>query len=149
MDEKGLDVSAATTTETDQASKVSVECFKSIFMLENADLRRFLTLFTELCKDMIKKQYNFLRTVVKTFDMLNRWKPEGNARGSAASNQQRRRQIGHTYAQTGGSPAGTELVPGSDGLTANILCSGCQNSIPIAQMDVVAADIVSCSTEYA
>ena len=48
MDKKGLDVTAATTTETDQASKVSTECFKSIFMLENADLCRFLTLFTEL-----------------------------------------------------------------------------------------------------
>ena len=41
MDEKGLDVTAATTTETDQASKVSAECFKSIFMLENADPHRF------------------------------------------------------------------------------------------------------------
>ena len=37
MDEKGLDITAATTTETKQASKVSAECFKSVFMLENAD----------------------------------------------------------------------------------------------------------------
>ena len=31
------------------------------------------------------------------------------------------------YAQTGGPPAGTELMPGHDGTTANVLCYGCQN----------------------
>ena len=54
MDEKGLDISAATTVEMEQATKVSVECFKLVFMLENSDPWRFLMLFTDLRKDMIK-----------------------------------------------------------------------------------------------
>ena len=78
MDEKGLDITAATTVKVKQATKVSAECFKSVFMLENADPRRFLTLFTDLRKDMIKKHDNFPRTVVETFNMLNRWKPDNN-----------------------------------------------------------------------
>ena len=36
MDEKGLDVTVATTIKTEQATKVSAECFKSVFMLEFA-----------------------------------------------------------------------------------------------------------------
>ena len=48
MDKKGLDVTAATTVETEQATKVSVECFKLVFMLENSDPRQFLTLFNVL-----------------------------------------------------------------------------------------------------
>ena len=126
MDEKGLATSAATTTEKEQATKVSEEGLKAVFMLENADPRRFLTLFTDLRKDMIKKHDNFPRTVVESFDMLNRWKVDGNARGGAPGNQNRRRRIGHTYAQANGPPAGTELVPGTDGTTANVLCYGCQ-----------------------
>ena len=127
MDEKGLDVAAATTTETEQAEKVSAECFKSIFMLENANPQRFLTLFTDLRKDMIKKHDNFPRTVVETFDMLNRWKPGGSTRNTGLNNQQRRQRIGHTYTQTTGPPAGTELVSGRNGTTVNVLCYGCQN----------------------
>ena len=77
---------------------------------------------------MIKKHDNFLRTVVETFDMFNQWKPDGNVRGSALStNQQQQRRIGHTYAQIGAPPAGTELVPGIDRTTSNVLCYGCQN----------------------
>ena len=127
MDEKGLDVTAATAEETDQAAKVSMECFKSVFMLENVDLCRFLTLFMDLPKDMIKKHDNFPHTVIETIDMLNRWRPEGGGQTNSAGNQQRHRRIGHTYAQTGGLPTGTELMPGHDGTTANILCYGCQN----------------------
>ena len=59
--------------------------------------------------------------------MLNRWKTDSNTRSSAIGNQQRCRRIGHTYAQTGGPLPGTELVPGSNGTTANVLCYGCQN----------------------
>ena len=120
-------MTVATATETDQATKVSLKRFKSVFMLENADPRCFLTLFTDLRKDMIKKHDNFPCTVVETFDMLNRWKPEGNTRANGAGNQQRRRRIGHTYTQTTGPPAGTELVAGRDGTTSNVFCYGCQN----------------------
>ena len=126
MDEKGLDITAATTAETEQATKVSAECFKSVFMLENADPRRFLTLFTDFRKDMVKKHDNFPRTMVETFDMLNRWKPDNNSRRSGLEPQWCRR-IGHTYTQTNGPPAGTELMPGQDGTTSNVLCYGCQN----------------------
>ena len=128
MEEKGLDVTAATMTETEQASKVSIKCFKSIFILENADSKRFITLFSDLRKDMIKKHNNFPKTVVEMFDMLNRWKPEGNWRTlGSPSNQHRRRHIGHTYTQTTGPLQGTELVLGCDGTTSNVLCYGCQN----------------------
>ena len=125
MDKKGLDVSAATTTETEQASKVSVECSKSVFMLENADPYCFLTLFTDLRKDIIKKHDNFPRTVVETFEMLNRWKPDSNTQGNTPGNHQRCRRIGHTYVQTGGPPAGTEMAAGTDSTTSNVLCYGC------------------------
>ena len=96
-------------------------------MLENADPRRFLTLFTDLRKDMIKKHDNFSRTVVEMFDMLNRWKPDRSTCNNGQHNQQRRRRIGHTYKQMTGPPAGTELVAGRDGTTSNVLCYGCQN----------------------
>ena len=127
MDEKGPDVTAAMAAETEQATKVSVECFKSVFMLENLDPQQFLTLFTDLRKDMIKKHDNFPCTVIETFDMLNQWKPDNNRRGNGQSSQPQPRQIGHTYAQTGGPPAGPELVPGHDGTTSKVLCYGCQN----------------------
>ena len=65
--------------------------------------------------------------VVETFDMLNRWKPNNNGRGSSPSNQHRRRRIGHTYTQTGGPPAGTKLTPGHNRTTSNMLCYRCQN----------------------
>ena len=127
MDKKGLDVTAATATETDQATKVSIECFKSVFMLENADPRRFLTLFTDLRQDMIKKHDNFPCTVIETFYMLNRWKPEGSTCTNGAGNQQHHRRIGNTYTQTTGMLAGTELVAGHDGTTSNVLCYSCLN----------------------
>ena len=76
---------------------------------------------------MIKKHDNFPCMVVETFDMINRWKPDNNGRGSSPSNQHRRRRMGHTYTQTGGPPAGTKLTKGCDGTTSNMLCYGCQN----------------------
>ena len=127
MDEKSLDVMAATKTETDQAAKVLAECFKSVFMLENADPRCFLTLFTDLRKAMTKKHNDFPHTVVETFDMWNRWRPEGSGCNTGSNNQQRRRRIGHTHTQTMGPPPDMELIPGRDGTTANLLCYGCQN----------------------
>ena len=113
--------------QTDQAAKVSAESFKLFFMLENANPCPFLTLFTDLRKDMIKKHDNLPHMVVETFDMLNRWRPEGNGKTSCTNNQQQRRQIGHTYVQAAGPPNGTELVPGRDGTTSNVLCYRCQN----------------------
>ena len=118
----GQTTASATADQKTKAKETAAEAFKAVCLLENADPKRFLSLFNDLRKDMIKKQDNFPRNVVESFDMLNRWRPTNRM---ISDRNRSNTRVGHMYAQRAGPPQGTTLVPGKDGSTRPVQCYSC------------------------
>jgi len=112
----------ATADQKTKTKETAAEAFKAVCLLENADPKRFLSLFNDLRKDMIKKLDNFPKNVVEGFDMLNRWKPTYRM---VTDRYRPNTRVGYMYAQRAGPPQGTTLVPGKDGSTRPFQCYSC------------------------
>ena len=91
----------ATADQKTKAKETATESFVVVCLLENADPKRFLSLFNDLRKDMIKNQDNFLRNDLEAFDMLNRWKPTNRM---VTDRYRPNTRVGHMYAQSERNP---------------------------------------------
>jgi len=115
-----------------KAKETAAKALKAVCLLENADPKRFLSLFNDLRKDMIKKQDNFPRNVVDGFDMLNRWKPTNRM---VTDRYRPNTRVGHMYAQRAGPLRGPRLCPGK------MVVPGRSNVIAAMHGDILAQSV--------
>ena len=125
---KKEDLTTATASDEAiaEATEKTMENFKAVLMLENADPKRFKGLWNDLRSDMAKGTDVFPTTQVATFDLLNHWDVINN-RGSRNRTRGPPELHGRQFYQGAELPEpDVDRVRGSDGrLIPHIKCFTC------------------------
>ena len=126
----GINPITATDNEKNKATRTSMESFKMILMLENADPKCFRGLWTNIRNDMAKGIDVFPTTQVGTFDLLNHWTTI-----KKWTNNRNPRQLtqclglnGRQFTQTDGGQDGEAVCSMDERYMPHIRCFRCNSN---------------------